>query len=398
MIGHIIRQVRAYVFRGGGGDYHDQGSGHWIDDHIATPMAKYPQYRASRQSFGLNVLGSMVVEIEADNGEVGFAVTTGGEPAAWIVEMHLARFLEGARVADVERIWDQMYLSTLYYGRKGIVLNAISCVDLALWDLLGKLRQEPVYQLLGGKVRDELVFYATGARPDLAKPMGFIGGKMPLHHAPAEGEAGLAKNLAELAEMRSRTGDDFWLMLDCWMSLDLHYALRLAHSAARFGLQWIEEALLPDDYWGYAELRRKAPPSMMIATGEHEATRWGFRMLLEMGCADILQPDVGWCGGLTELIRISALADARGVLVVPHGSSVYSYHFVITRHNSPFSEFLMMAPGADRVAQMFAPLLLDEPVPVQGRMTLPETPGFGVRLNPECKLHRPYHHDAQGTG
>lgn len=397
MIGSTIREVRAYVFRGGGGDYHDQGSGHWIDDHVATPMAKYPQYRASRQSFGINVLGSMVVEIEAENGEVGFAVTTGGEPAAWIVEMHLARFLEGARVTDVERIWDQMYLSTLYYGRKGIVLNAISCVDLALWDLLGKLRKEPVYQLLGGPVRDELVFYATGARPDLAKQMGFIGGKMPLHHAPAEGEEGLQKNLAELAEMRSRSGDDFWLMFDCWMSLDLNYALRLAHRAAGFGLKWIEEALLPDDYWGYAELRRKAPPGMLITTGEHEATRWGFRMLLEMGCADILQPDVGWCGGLTELIRISAQADARGVLVVPHGSSVYSYHFVVTRHNSPFSEFLMMAPGADRVIPMFAPLLLDEPVPVEGRMKLPETPGFGVRLNPECKLRRPYNHQAQST-
>ncbi len=395
MSGPTIRQVRAYVFRGGGGDYHDQGSGHWIDDHIATPMAKYPQFRASRQSFGLNVLGSLVIEIEADNGEVGFAVTTGGEPAAWIVEMHLARFLEGARVTDVERIWDQMYLSTLYYGRKGIVLNAISCVDLALWDLVGKLRQEPVYHLLGGPVRDELVFYATGARPDLAKQMGFMGGKLPLHHGPAEGEEGLAKNLAQLAEMRSRTGDDFWLMLDCWMSLDLNYALRLAHGASRFGLKWIEEALLPDDYWGYAELRRKAPAGMLITTGEHEATRWGFRMLLEMGCADILQPDVGWCGGVTELIRISALADARGVLVVPHGSSVYSYHFVVTRHNSPFSEFLMMAPGADRVIPMFAPLLLDEPVPVNGRMKLPETPGFGVRLNPECKLRRPYNHHAQ---
>ncbi len=395
MSGPTIRQVRGYVFRGGGGDYHDQGSGHWIDDHIATPMAKYPQFRASRQSFGLNVLGSLVVEIEADNGEVGFAVTTGGEPAAWIVEMHLARFLEGARVTDVERIWDQMYLSTLYYGRKGIVLNAISCVDLALWDLVGKLRQEPVYHLLGGPVRDELVFYATGARPDLAKQMGFMGGKLPLHHGPAEGEEGLAKNLAQLAEMRSRTGDDFWLMLDCWMSLDLNYALRLAHGASRFGLKWIEEALLPDDYWGYAELRRKAPAGMLITTGEHEATRWGFRMLLEMGCADILQPDVGWCGGVTELIRISALADARGVLVVPHGSSVYSYHFVVTRHNSPFSEFLMMAPGADRVIPMFAPLLLDEPVPVNGRMKLPETPGFGVRLNPECKLRRPYNHHAQ---
>ena len=115
-------------------------------------------------------------------------------------------------------------------------------------------------------------------------------------------------------------------------------------------------------------------------------------MLLEMECADIIQPDVGWCGGITELVKISALADARGVLVVPHGSSVYSYHFVVTRHNSPFTEFLMMAPGADVVVPMFTPLLLDEPVPMNGRMVVPERPGFGVRLNPVCKLRRPFDH------
>ena len=388
----VVRHVRAYTVRGGGADYHDQDDGHWIDDHISTPMARYPEYRASRRSFGINVLGTLVVEIEASDGTVGFAVTTGGELGAFIVERHLARFIEGACVTDIEKMWDQMYNATLFYGRKGIVLNTISGVDLALWDLLGKIRGEPVYQLLGGPVRDQLQFYATGARPDLAQKMGFIGGKMALHHGPAEGEEGLKKNLEELATMRSRVGKDFWLMLDCWMSLDLNYATRLAHAAHEYGLKWIEEALPPDDYWGYAELRRNVPRGMLVTTGEHEATRWGFRLLLEMGCCDIIQPDVGWCGGITELIKISALADAHNTLVVPHGSSVYSYHFVITRHNSPFAEFLMMAPKADEVVPMFNPLLLDEPVPVNGRMKLPETPGFGVRLNPACTLHRPYQH------
>ncbi|ACA95353.1 MULTISPECIES: L-rhamnonate dehydratase [Burkholderia] len=387
-----IRAVRALTVRGGGADYHDQDAGHWIDDHIATPMSRYPEYRQSRQSFGINVLGTLVIEVEASDGTVGFAVTTGGEIGAFIVERHLARFIEGQRVTDIEKMWDQMFHATLYYGRKGVVLNAISGVDLALWDLLAKVRREPVHQLLGGKVRDELEFYATGARPDLAKEMGFIGGKLPLHHGPAEGEAGLRRNLDALADMRSRVGADFWLMLDCWMSLDVPYATRLAHEAHALGLKWIEECLPPDDYWGYAKLRRDVPRGMLVTTGEHEATRWGFRMLLEMECCDIIQPDVGWCGGLTELIRISALADARGVLVIPHGSSVYSYHFVATRHNSPFAEFLMMAPQADRVVPMFDPLLLDEPVPVGGRMKVPDTPGFGVRLNPDVRMQRPYEH------
>jgi len=388
----LIRQVRASVVRGGGADYHDQQGAHWIDDHIATPMSRYPEYRQSRRSFGINVLGTLVVEIEAADGTVGFAVTTGGEPAAFIVEKHLARFLEGRDPSQVEKIWDQMYFSTQFYGRKGLVVNAISGVNLALWDLLGKLRGEPVYQLLGGAVRDELVFYATGARPDLARQMGFIGGKMPLHHGPAEGEEGFARNIAMLADMRAKVGPDFWLMLDCWMSLDLNYSIKLAQRAHDYGLKWIEEALSPDDYWGYAELKRNAPKGMLVTTGEHEATRWGFRMLLEMGCCDIIQPDVGWCGGLTELQKIAALADSRGVMVIPHGSSVYSYHFVITRHNSPFAEFLMMAPAADRVVPMFHPQLIGEPVPVNGRLKISDSPGFGVELNRSIALHRPYNH------
>lgn len=386
-----IAHVRAYTVKGQGADYHDQARGHWIDDHISTPMSVYPEYRESRQSFGINVLGTLVIEIEADDGTVGFAVTTAGEIGAFIVERHLARFLEGAKVTDTERIWDQMYRSTLFYGRRGVVLNTISGVDLALWDLLGQLRQEPVYALLGGAVRDELQFYATGARPDVAQQLGFIGGKMALHHSPSEGEEGLLANLAELAEMRERVGPDFWLMWDCWMSLDVEYATRLAHRAAPYGLKWIEEALIPDDYWGYAQLKRQAPPGMLITSGEHEATRWGFRQLLETG-VDIIQPDVNWCGGITELIKISALADAHATLVVPHGSSVYSYHFVVTRTNSPFAEFLMMHETAEKVVPMFSPLLLDEPVPVDGRMVVPERPGFGVRLNPDVERARPYPH------
>lgn len=387
-----VSQVRAYTLRGGGADYHDQDAGHWIDDHIATPMSVYPDYRQSRQSFGLNVLGTLVVEIEAEDGTVGFAVTTAGELGAFIVEKHLARFVEGARVTDIEKIWDQMYRSTLFYGRKGVVLNAISAVDLALYDLLGRIRQEPVYALLGGPVRDELTMYATGARPDIAKQLGFIGGKMPLHHGPAEGEEGLHKNLEMIRDMREKVGDDFWLMLDCWMSLDLEYATRLAHGAAQYNLKWMEEALPPDDYWGYAKLKKQVPPQMLITTGEHEATRWGFKLLLDMDCADILQPDVGWCGGITELTKISALADANGALVIPHGSSVYSYHFVVTRTNSPFAEFLMMHPTAEEVVPMFSPMLVNEPVPVNGKLKVPEMPGFGVELNPELTKHRPYTH------
>ena len=374
----VIRQVRASVIRGGGADYHDQQGAHWIDDHIATPMSRYPEYRQSRRSFGINVLGTLVVEIEAARCEQSGirVITTGGEPAAFIVEKHLARFLEGRDPAQIEKIWDQMYFSTQYYGRKGLVVNAISGVDLALWDLLGKLRgmspstrcsavlpvrDEPRVlrdrRATHGPLRSSWVSSAASCRYIMAPPKVRV--------------RSFAKNLAMLADMRGKVGPDFWLMLDCWMSLDLNYAIRLATKAQEYGLKWIEEALSPDDYWGYADLKRSAPRGMLVTTGEHEATRWGFRMLLEMECCDIIQPDVGWCGGMTELLKIGALADSRGVLVIPHGSSVYSYHFVITRHNSPFAEFLMMAPAADKVVPMFHPQLTGEPVPVNGRLKLP---------------------------
>jgi L-rhamnonate dehydratase len=390
-----VANVRAYVPAGSGGaDYHDQPPGHWIDDHIASPMAKYPAYRSSRQSFGLNLLGTVVVEVEASDGTVGFAPTIGGEPAAWIIERHLARLIEGAPVTDLERIWDQMFLSTLHYGRKGLAVNAISGVDLALWDLLGKLRQEPVHALLGGPVRDEIVFYATGPRPDIAHELGFIGAKVPLHHGPGEGSSGFRRNVETMAAARASVGPDFLLMLDCWMSLDLDYATRLTHALEGQGLRWLEEPFLPDDYWAHAALRRRMPPSVMLSAGEHEATRHGFRLLLELGAVDLVQPDVGWCGGLTELLKISALADAHGAMVIPHGSSVYSYHFVATRHNSPFAEFLMMHPEGTQVVPMFDPLLLDEPVPRAGRLAVSalDGAGFGVRLNPDQVLTRPYTH------
>ena len=391
--GDEIVSVRAYTLRGPGADYHDRGTqAHWIDDHIASPMSKYPQFRATRSSWGIDALGSLIVEVESRSGEVGFGMSTGGVPGCWIVENHLARFVEGSRATEVERIWDQMYLSTLYYGRKGIVMNVISAVDLAIWDLLGRLRGEPVFHLLGGPVRDELVLYATSSRPDLAKELGFIGGKLPLLHGPAEGDEGFRRNTALASDMRDRVGDDFWLMYDCWMALDVPYALRLMKALEAYDFKWVEECLLPDDYWGYAELRRGKPASMLVATGEHEYGRLGFRMLLEMGCCDVIQPDVCWCGGITELIKISALADAYNVLLIPHCSSVYGYHFVVTRHHSPFTEFLILAPEADEVVPMYSPVIVGEPVPVNGRLTVPEKPGFGVELNREAGLERPFTH------
>ena len=376
-----IAAVRALTVRGGGADYHDQGEDHWIVGQIATPMSRYPEYRATRSSWGLDALGSVVVEVEDASGRIGVGVSTGGVPAAWLVAHHLERFVVGRHPSQVELVWDQMYKSSLYYGRKGLALNALSAVDLALWDLWGRQRGEPVFQLLGGPVRRQLPCYATGPRPDWAVAAGFVGGKLPLVHGPDEGAVGLRRNLDAVARARSAVGPDALLMVDCWMALDLNYAEQLVAGLAPLGVSWIEECFPADDYWSYRELRRRRPAGVRIATGEHEATRWGFRLLLELEAADVLQPDVTWCGGMTELRRIGALADTWQVPVIPHGSSVYSYHFAAAQAATPFSEFLMMHPTATGIRPMFDPLLLGEPVPIDGVVTVPEAPGFGVELN-----------------
>jgi L-rhamnonate dehydratase len=381
-----------------GADYHRQPTGHWITDtKIANPMSGWPEYRASRTSWGIGAMGTFVVEVETSDGHVGIAPSIGGPPAAYIVERHLARFVEGKplTVEGIAEAWDQMFRGSLYYGRRGLAINAISAVDLALWDALGRSRGAPVYHLLGGAALDELSFYATGPRPDIAKDLGFVGGKLPLPAGPAEGADGMAENVALAEGMRQRCGDgdDFFLAFDCYMSLDVPFTVELVKRIEPYRFKWVEEFLPPDDYWGYAEVKRSvAGLDILTTTGEHESTRWGFKLLLEWECADILQPDVGWCGGLTELLRIAELAREHGVPVVPHGSSVYSYHFLVTRPETPFGEFLMMHPDATEVVPMFAPLLVDEPVPVGGRLRLPDRPGFGVDLNRDLPLVRPYPH------
>lgn len=151
-----IKYVRAYTQTASaagnqGADCHDVADDHWIDGGlapIACPMATYPQYRASRKSWGINALGTLVVEVEDEEGRVGVGVTIGGVAGCQLVEGHLSRFVEGCDPRDVERMWDQMFRATLNYGRKGLPLQAISAVDLALWDLLGKVSKTAVTLLL----------------------------------------------------------------------------------------------------------------------------------------------------------------------------------------------------------------------------------------------------------
>jgi len=212
------------------------------------------------------------VELDDEAQTVGVGISIGGEAACFLIEHHLSRFVEGQSPSNVELIWDQMYRASLNYGRKGIAIQAISAVDLAIWDALGKMRGVPVYELLGGKTKERMPVYGTTARPDLAKEMGFWGAKFPLPYGPASGEWGMRENIAAVKKWREAVGPDFPLMIDCYMSLTLPYAIELARKCEPFNVKWIEETLPPDDYEGYSDLK-KAVKTTLITTGEHEYTR-----------------------------------------------------------------------------------------------------------------------------
>ena len=280
-----------------------------------------------------------------------------------------------------------MYRASIFYGRKGLPVAVISVVDLALWDLKGKLWNEPVYRLLGGTTRDQLNFYCTGPEPATAKAMGFIGAKVPLPYGPDEGPAGLKKNIAFLRKHRESVGPDFPLRVDCYMSLTVSYTLRLVKACEDIDIDWWEECLSPDDSDGFEQLKR-AHPTVKFTTGEHEYSRYGFRKLIEGRNIDVLQPDVMWVGGMTELLKISAMASAYDIPVIPHASGPYSYHFVVSQSNSPFQEYLANSPDGKSVLPVFGNLFKNEPIPTKGYLDIAELdrPGFGLEINPAARL------------
>ncbi|KAI7522817.1 mandelate racemase/muconate lactonizing enzyme family protein [Hortaea werneckii] len=241
--------------------------------------------------------------------------------------------------------------------------------------------------MIGGATRERLDFYCTGPEPASARDMGFTGAKVALPYSPGEGPEGMRKNVEYLRQKRSEVGPDFPLRVDCYMSLNVQYTIELAEKCKDLNIDWWEECLSPDDFDGHALLKR-AHPTLKFTTGEHEFSRYGFRKLIEGRNLDILQPDVMWVGGMTELLKVSSMAAAYDIPVVPHASGPYSYHFVVSQANSPFQEYLANSPDGKSVLPVFGNLFTNEPIPTKGFLDVTELdkPGFGLEINPQAPL------------
>lgn len=313
---------------------------------VANPMSIYPRYKATRSLFFSDPgkVPGFTVEIATDKGLKGYG--SGGSGGGAIVEGHLTKLLLGEDPSDIERLWDILWRSTLHYGRMGVTMNAISGVDLALWDLMGKAHGVPVYRLLGGRTKDRLPAYCTGNDIEQHIEFGFKRLKLAMPHGPADGRPGMRVNQDLVKRTRAALGPDGEIMLDCWMAWTERYTLEMAEMLGPYRVYWMEEVLPPYAYAGFGRLR-KAIRSTRIATGEHEYGRYAFRSLLECESAEIWQPDIHWCGGLTELRKIAALAAAYDIPVIPHGggTSQDGLHFIMATTNSPWAEMFLPAPG-----------------------------------------------------
>jgi L-alanine-DL-glutamate epimerase-like enolase superfamily enzyme len=359
----------------------------------ASPAHLYPELRSTRRRWPIpTVEGGPPYPVEAlflfVDTDAGVSGCYGPLPEseARIIATRLVGTLIGEDPHAVERIWDKLYRTNVT-GRKGETMQAISKVDLALWDLKGKLLGVPVYVLLGGPTRDRVPAYASMLGYDQtperaaqhsseAVSQGYTAIKWFLSYTPQDGQEGMRRNLATIRAVREAVGPDVRIMFDAWKSWDVPYSLRMAALAAPYRPWWFEEPVMPDLIDQYAEIRRTVETTA-ISGGEHEYTRWGIKALLDAGAVDILQPDPTWVGGLSEMLKICALASAQDIPVIPHHGGRASLHLIAAQPRAacPIQEWLFQAGRRNNL------FIRSKIEPVDGFFELPTEPGLGMDLD-----------------
>jgi len=327
------------------------------------------------------------VQIDTDEGVSGIAGPIIGSAApALYIDTQLKPLLIGQDPLAHELLWDQMYRNAVT-GRKGDNMIAISYVDIALWDIKGKWLEQPLYKLLGGPVQDRIPVYASASGysldPEKVKErvrgfvkQGYCGTKWFVREGPSDGPEGVKKNVELVKAIREAAGPDMDIMIDAWNSWDVPYTLKIAELVQEYSLSWIEEPVLPDLSQSYARLRAKCP--VAIAGGEHEYTRWGFKMLMDMGAMDIYQPDPVWAGGISEVNKICNLASAYDVKAMLHGCIVPISAQISFAHNVALTPMVEYLPVRNEPTQLF----YKNPMkPVNGFVTPPTTSGCGLDID-----------------
>jgi len=351
----------------------------------------------------LRTFDTAILRLETDDGLVGWGEgkNAAGSAGDYGTLVHLLNHEFGPKIigrdpADITYIWEDLYngvraetarktgQSMPELARRGLTIAAISAIDIALWDILGKADGKPVWQLLGGRKADRLRAYASGGWADKdgigAQLISYIeaGGFDAVKMRVGVMDGTPTRSADRVKAARAALGPDIDLMVDAHGTFSVGDAKRFAHLVRDCDLAWFEEPVTGDDKVGMADLR--AATSIPIAAGESEATRYDFRDLAVLRAVDILQPDPACCGGITETMRIGALASAFNLRLAPHlwaGAPCFFAGLQVCAA-SPASFTVEFSLGANPMIHE----LSTRPVNVEdGLIAIPETPGIGLDMN-----------------
>ncbi len=336
----------------------------------------------------------LICEVETDDGIIGIGnAALAPQLVKKTIDTYLTPLVLGEDPFDYSYIWEKMYRRTHAWGRRGLGMVAISAIDIALWDIMGKITNKPVFKLLGGRTKEKIPVYASKlySQPikDLQKEaesyvkQGFKMFKMRFGWGPKDGPEGMKKNI-ELAEaVREVIGYDTDLMMECYMGWNLDYAKRMMPKLVKFNPRWLEEPVIADDIHGYAELNNMN--AIPISGGEHEFNLFGFKQLLDIKAVSYIQYDNNRVGGFTIANKINALAEAYQVPVIPHAGQMHNYHLTMSNFNCPISEFFPVH-DVEIGNELFYYIFEGDPAPENGYIDLDDNiPGLGLTITDKFK-------------
>ncbi|MBI3456560.1 MAG: mandelate racemase/muconate lactonizing enzyme family protein [Candidatus Rokubacteria bacterium] len=358
------------------------------------------RHQATIQDIADGTQDALVVRVSTDDGITGIGEVDSSPhvvkaaieaPKSHVLCSGLRELLIGENPLEIGRLWEKMYRGSIFFGRRGVGIHAMSGIDIALWDIAGKAFGKPVYQLLGGAYRDRVRAYASTLMPDTPAEaareaekwaaQGFTAVKM--------GWGGFGKSatndVALVAAARKAIGDQVDLLLDIGFCWDAATAIEQVRRFEPFRPFWVEEPLPPDDLRGYRKLADAV--DTRIACGEENATRWEFEQLMDEGGVDVVQPDIARAGGLTETKRIAEMAHLRGLPCVPHAWKTgilksASLHLIASIPNALVLEFVVWdSPLAHELTR--PRFWIDR----AGMVAVPQEPGLGITLD-ESVLRR----------
>lgn len=358
---------------------------------LDTPPESLPYYQELK-ALVFGSYKSVIVKITLDNGLVGWGESMSRlspKATASLINDVISPILIGSDPFDNEVLWDEMYATMRQRGHsKGYMIEAISGVDIAIWDLKGKIVGYPVYKLLGGRFRDKVQCYASSIR--FKKPQDVV---YEARSIIQEGFSqikikigrGIEQDIEAIKLIRSEVGEDLIIMVDANSGYSVNDSIRIGRLLEKYNVYWFEEPTTPDNLPGYAKISETL--DIPIAAGESEFTRFGFRDLIDIGKIDIIQPNVGRAGGFTEILKILAIASSHGIPYAPHtGSSsgitmAAELHLAFASSNFLTYEYMRTAWSHEQENPLKRELLATEiDKPVKGYISAPKNPGLGITV------------------